>query len=65
MRNIKNKQSGFTLIELVLVISVLGVLSITALPNLFELNLSFLAKGNYFIHFQSKGVSTTKKLLKY
>ncbi|PIR21183.1 MAG: hypothetical protein COV45_00115 [Deltaproteobacteria bacterium CG11_big_fil_rev_8_21_14_0_20_47_16] len=34
------KQGGFTLIELVLVIAILGVLAVAALPNLFNITLS-------------------------
>ena len=34
------RQAGFTLIELVLVIAILGVLAVAALPNLFNISLS-------------------------
>lgn len=34
------RQGGFTLIELVLVIAILGVLAVAALPNLFNITLS-------------------------
>lgn len=34
------RQSGFTLIELVLVIAILGVLAVAALPNLFNISLT-------------------------
>ena len=38
---VKNlRTSGFTLIELVLVIAILGVLAVTALPNLFNISLT-------------------------
>ncbi len=36
----KRKNQGFTLIELVLVIAILGVLAVTALPNLFDVSLT-------------------------
>lgn len=32
-----NKQSGFTLIELVIVIIILGILSVTAIPKFLDL----------------------------
>ncbi len=34
------REAGFTLIELVLVIAILGVLAVAALPNLFNISLS-------------------------
>ncbi|MBI2341615.1 MAG: type II secretion system protein, partial [Deltaproteobacteria bacterium] len=34
------REKGFTLIELVLVIAVLGVLAVSALPNLFDISLT-------------------------
>lgn len=36
----QRKNRGFTLIELVLVIAILGVLAVTALPNLFDVSLT-------------------------
>ncbi len=34
------KEKGFTLIELVLVIALLGILAVTALPNIFSISLT-------------------------
>ncbi|MDP5092431.1 MAG: DUF1501 domain-containing protein [Polaribacter sp.] len=36
-----------------------------AIQQILKVDVSGLAKGNYFIHYQSKGISKTKKLLKY
>lgn len=38
MKNMKNGQSGFTLIELVVVIVILGILAATALPKFVDLS---------------------------
>ncbi|SDT90039.1 Por secretion system C-terminal sorting domain-containing protein [Polaribacter sp. Hel1_33_78] len=37
----------------------------TAIKHTLSIDIKNLAKGNYFVHYQSKGFSKTKKLLKY
>ena len=36
-----------------------------AIQQILKVDVSSLSKGNYFIHYQSKGISKTKKLLKF
>ncbi|MFH1874369.1 MAG: type II secretion system protein [Pseudomonadota bacterium] len=40
MNNLRRNKKGFTLIELVLVIALLGVLAVSALPNIFDISLT-------------------------
>ncbi|WP_299047163.1 DUF1501 domain-containing protein [uncultured Polaribacter sp.] len=37
----------------------------SSIQHAIEVDLQHLASGNYFVHYQSKGISKTKKLLKY
>ncbi|MGK0325013.1 MAG: hypothetical protein ACJA1D_000351, partial [Polaribacter sp.] len=37
----------------------------SAIKHTLKVNVKNLPKGNYFVHYQSKGISKTKKLLKY
>jgi len=37
----------------------------SAIKHTLQVDLKNLPKGNYFVHYQSKGISKTKKLLKY
>ena len=37
----------------------------SAIPHTLKVDIQQLPQGNYFIHYQSKGVSKTKKVLKY
>ena len=37
----------------------------SAIQHTLKVEVTSLPKGNYFIHYQSKGISRTKKLLKY
>ena len=37
----------------------------SALKHTLHVDVKNLPKGNYFVHYQSKGISKTKKLLKY
>ena len=39
--------------------------SYSSIQHTIKVNIQSLAKGNYFVHYQSRGVSKTKKLLKY
>ena len=36
-----------------------------SIQHTIEVDLKYLPKGNYFVHYQSQGISKTKKLLKY
>jgi uncharacterized protein (DUF1501 family) len=37
----------------------------SAIQHVLKVNIDSLPKGNYFVHYQTKGISKTKKLLKY